>query len=112
MIRAELIPVILTPISLFKRKITRTTKAMESPKDRATLSTVFTCFPLKNTSVQQKPGKKNTNINARVARRTGTCSRKGSTKSDIANDISPYLKKSDNCSISYDRLVVKAAVWD
>jgi len=50
--------VILTPISLFRAIILVVTIAMESPKDRASLSIIFTCLPLKKTSVHVNPGKK------------------------------------------------------
>ena len=63
-IRAELKPVILTPISVFRERRLSVTIAMDSPKERASLSMTFTC--LKNTSVQAKPGRRKTRINARI----------------------------------------------
>ena len=74
-IRAELKPVILTPISLFRERRLSVTIAMDSPKERAILSMTLIC--LKNTSVQAKPGKKKTNINPKSALMMGKRSRKG-----------------------------------
>lgn len=53
-IRTELNPVILTPISLFRVRILSVMTAIERPKERASLSTMFICLPLKNTSKKPK----------------------------------------------------------
>ena len=78
-IRTELNPVILTPISLFKENMLSVTTAIDSPKERASLSMILIC--LKKTSVQAKPGKKKTNINPRSALMKDRRSRKGITNS-------------------------------
>jgi len=63
-ISTELTPVILTPISLFKTKMLRVTRAIDKPTDRAILSAIFIC--LKKTSVQAKPGRKNIKMIPRI----------------------------------------------
>jgi len=63
-IKTELTAVILIPISLFKAKMLRVTRAIDKPKDRAILSKTFIC--LKKTSVQAKPGRKNTKTRPRI----------------------------------------------
>lgn len=92
-IRAELNPVILTPISLFRERRLSVTTAMDRAKERATLSTMV--IRLKKTSVQAKPGKKKTNMNPRSALITGKRSRKGKTnpKRSLIGDSQsmPYI---------------------
>jgi len=72
-ISKELNPVILTPTRLRARMLSVTT-AIESPTERATLSTAFICR--KKTSVQAKPGRRNSNVKPRIALGMGTDSRK------------------------------------
>ena len=78
--KTELNPVILTPTNRFKERRLSVTTAIDSPRERATLSMTFIC--LKKTSVQAKPGRKKTSMNPRSALRTERCSRKGKTKSN------------------------------
>lgn len=78
---AELKPVILTPNNRLRAKILSVTKAIDSPKDNAILSMTLICFPLKNTKVQAKPGRKKTSINPKRALMTLKRSRKGKIKS-------------------------------
>jgi len=84
MTRTALNPVMLIPTSLFKTRILRVTMAMERPKERAVLSTAFICLPLKNTSVQAKPGRKNINIKPSIALMIERLSRTGSRKPAIS----------------------------
>jgi len=58
--------------------------AMERPKERAVLSRAFICLPLKNTSVQAKPGRKNINIKPSIALMMDRLSRTGSRKPAIS----------------------------
>jgi len=83
-IRTELNPVILIPISLFRARILSVTVAIDKPKERASLSIIFICLPLKNTSVQAKPGRKNTSTNPNIALMMGNLSRKGRANSMIS----------------------------
>ena len=76
-IKTELKPVILTPISLFRARIVSVTTAIDRPKERASLSTIFICRRLKNTSVQANPGRKNTSIKLKITLTAGTLSRNG-----------------------------------
>jgi hypothetical protein len=69
----ELTPFIAIPATLFIAKMARVTKAIDIPKESVTLSTTFTCLPLKKTRVQQNPGRKNTNITPNAALRPGRC---------------------------------------
>ena len=78
--KAELNPVILISISLFKASRLSVTTAIESPKERTILSRIFICR--KKTSVQAKPGRKKTSMNPRIALRTDNCSRKGKANSN------------------------------
>ncbi len=89
--RTELNPVILTPTILSRKRRLSVTTAMDSPKERATLSMIF--IRLKKMSVQVKPGKKNTNINPRSALTTGSRSKKGKTNSNssLRGDSQPTL---------------------
>lgn len=91
--RTELNPVILTPISLFKERRLSVTTTMDSPKEKAALSTTFICR--KKTRVQVKPGRKNTITNPSIALMTGKCSRNGkrNLKSSLMGDSqsTPYL---------------------
>jgi len=68
------------PTSLFRRRRLRVTIAMDSPKERTILSMIFIC--LKKTSVQAKPGRKNTNMNPRSALTMGSRSKKGKANSN------------------------------
>jgi len=77
-ISTELSQVILTSTSQFKERMPSVTTAIDRPKERTTLSRIFTC--LKKMRVQAKPGRKNTNINARIALMTGKGSRVGKAK--------------------------------
>jgi len=90
--RAELNPVILTPITIFAKRILRVTIAIDRPKERTTLSITFICR--KKTKVQAKPGRKNTNRNPSIALRMSTCSRIGKANSKI-----PLI--GDSQSVSY-----------
>jgi len=74
-ISTELKPVILTPTTIFKARMLSVTMAMESPTDRAILSSMLICR--KKTSDQAKPGKKNISIRARIALRPGIDSSRG-----------------------------------
>lgn len=66
------------------------TAAIDRPKERAILSMMLA--RLKKTSVQAKPGKKNTSMNPRIALRVGRRSRKGKVNSNSwLKSISPYL---------------------
>ena len=79
-ISTELSPVMLIPKSRFKVRILSVTRAIDRPKARTTLSKALIC--LKKTSVQAKPGRKNTNVKPRIALMAGTDSRKGRPKSN------------------------------
>ena len=83
-IRTALNPVMLIPISLFKTRMLRVTMAMERPKERPALSRGFICLPLKNTSVQAKPGRKNIRIKPSIALMMDRLSRTGSKKPAIS----------------------------
>ncbi len=83
-ISTEFSPVILTPISLFRARILSVTRAIDRPRERASLSTIFTCLPLKKTSVQAKPGRKNTSMKPRAALMMGKLLRKGRASSKTA----------------------------
>ena len=89
MTRTALNPVMLTPASLSKARILRVTMAMERPKERAVLSTAFICLPLKNTSVQAKPGRKNTSTKPSIALMTPKPPEAGSTDSQSTVYSSP-----------------------
>jgi hypothetical protein len=78
-IRRELAPVIIIPNSTCRTMMLSVTVAIDRPKERAILSTIFT--RLKKTSVQAKPGTKNTMINPRIALMVGRRSAKGITDS-------------------------------
>jgi len=78
-ISTELNPVILTPNNTFRTRILSVTTAMDRPRERAILSITFICLPLKNTSVQAKPGRKKTNVIPSIALRMGKRSSKGKT---------------------------------
>ena len=83
----------LIPISLFKERMLSVTIAIDSPKERAALSRAF--IRLKKTSVQVKPGRKNTNMNPRIALMMGKGSRRERTnsKNSVARDSQskPYI---------------------
>ncbi len=89
--RAELNPLIT--ISRLTTNRLSVTTAMDSPKERTTLSSTVTC--LKKTRVQTKPGKKNTTRNPSIALMTGKRSRKGKAKPNSSligdNQSTPYL---------------------
>jgi len=89
----ELSTVILMPMSLFKERILSVTTAIDKPKERATLSRAFIC--LKKTSVQAKPGRKNINMNPRIALMIGKGSRKGKAnpRTSLTEDSqsTPYI---------------------
>ena len=91
--RTELNPVILIPISIFRRKILSVTTAMDSPKERAILSMIFIC--LKKTKVQTKPGTKNTNMNPTTALivEKGSRGRRANLNSSLIGDgqSTPYI---------------------
>jgi len=89
MTRTALNPVMLTPASLSKARILRVTIAMERPKERAVLSRRFICLPLKNTSVQAKPGRKNTSAKPSIALMTPKPPEAGSTNSQSTVYSSP-----------------------
>ena len=95
-IKAELSPVTLIPNRIFREKRLSATIAMDNPKERATRSITFIC--LKKTSVQAKPGRKNTSINPSIALKMGKCPRKGRAdpkNSLISNSQStPYISSS------------------
>ena len=92
--RTALDPVIFIPISLFRARILSVTAAIDKPKERASLSTRFICLPLKNTSVQAKPGKRNTSMKPRTPLMAGMLSRKGTadpmTSLIPASQSTPY----------------------
>jgi len=92
-IKTALNPVILSPISMFREMIARVMTAIDNPKERAILSMTFIC--LKKTSVQAKPGRKNTNINPSIPLMMGNRSRKGraSSKNSLIGDSQsmPYI---------------------
>ncbi len=79
-IRTELSPVILIPTTWFRETRLSVTTAIDSPKERATLSIIFSC--LKKTSVQVKPGRKKTSIIPRSALMIGKRSRRGKANSN------------------------------
>jgi len=58
--------------------------AIERPKERAVLSRGFICLPLKNTSVQAKPGRKNISIKPSIALMTAKPPEAGSTEPVIS----------------------------
>jgi len=101
MTRTELNPVILSPISLFKERRLSVTIAIESPKERATLSTIFIC--LKKTSVQAKPGRKNTSIIPKSAliMDKDPNKEKPNSKSSLIEDIQsmPYIPSQSTFSL-------------
>ena len=72
------------------------TTAIDSPKERTTLSTTF--IRLKKTNVQAKPGKKNTSMKPKAALMMGTLSRKGRAKAKILligdSQSTPYIPTS------------------
>lgn len=86
-IRTELNPVILIPITWFKATRLRVTTAIDNPKERAILSMIF--IRLKKINVQVKPGRKKTSINPRNALIIGKRSRRGK-----ANSNSPLIESS------------------
>jgi len=90
---AELKPVILIPINLFKRRRLSVTTTMDRAKEKVTLSKTFIC--LKKIRVQANPGRKNTNIKPSIALMMGKRSRKGKTNSKSSligdNQSMPYL---------------------
>ena len=63
----------------------RATMAIDRPIERAALSSTF--IPLKKTSVQEKPGRKNTNIIPSNALKPGTAS---NIEKSGANQSKPY----------------------
>ena len=69
----ELRPVIVIPNTICKARRLRATMAIDSPTESPTLSSIF--IPLKKTSVQAKPGRKNTMIIPRSALNPGTTSK-------------------------------------
>ena len=98
-ISTALNPVMLTPNSLFKTRILRVTMAMERPKERAVLSRRFICLPLKNTSVQAKPGRKNIKVKPSIALMIDRLSRTGNRKPAIS------LSTDKSQSTAYSSLV-------
>jgi hypothetical protein len=91
--RAELNPVILIPNTRLAKKTLSVTTAMDNTNERATLAMTFIC--LKKTSVQAKPGRKNTNMNPKIALTMGKRSRRGKTNLTSSligfSQSTPYL---------------------
>jgi hypothetical protein len=79
----ELSPLILIPISWFKTRMLSVTIAIDRPKDNATLSKIFT--RRKKTSVQVKPGTKNTKMKPKIPLMAGKASPKD--KIDLKNSL-------------------------
>jgi len=75
--RTALNPIILMPVNLLRARVLSVTVAIDKPKERASLSIIFICLPLKNTSVQAKPGRKNTSMKPRITLMAGKLSRNG-----------------------------------
>jgi len=73
--------VIFIPKSTFGAMMLRVTLAIDSPKERAALSTGWSF--LKKMNVQAKPGRKKTMIKPRIARMMGRRSRRGRAKPNI-----------------------------
>ena len=76
-IRTELNPITLAPVSLVTKRRISVTTTIDSAKDRRILSKTFIC--LKKTRVQAKPGRKNTKMKPSIALMTGKRSRNGET---------------------------------
>jgi len=79
--KRALVPLILILRNTFRTMMLSVTRAMDKPKESTIRSMMFTC--LKKTSVQAKPGMKNTMTNPNIARRMGNRSKKGKIDPNI-----------------------------
>ena len=90
-IRTELSPVILAPLSFVTKRRLSVTTTMDSAKDRGILSKAFIC--LKKMRLHAKPDRKNTNMKPNIALMTGKRSKNGKTnpKSSLIEDSQSTL---------------------